>query len=408
VATASFDIPPHVPRERVRDVDMYALEGIEEGPHAAWMRLRPSGTPGLIWTPRCGGHWIATRGALIRDIYNDYRRFSSDVFIIPKNVGAETGFLPLSLAPPEHTPYRKAIDNIMSLARIRPLEDKVRAVSIALIEKFADRGGCDFARDYAQQFPVRVFMALADLPVEDIPELLSYAHRMTRPEGDTPQAVAADLAAGNDGFLAYADRVIRARRGKGGTDLMSMMADAELDGKPMPLEEAVSVACALLLGGLDTVVNFLSLVMLHLARHPENVEELKSDPLVLMRGVEELFRRFPVSAVGRMVADDIDYDGVSLKRGEMILLPGVFHALDEQETACPMQVDFTRKSFSHSMFGHGPHRCAGLHLARMETIVTLQEWLKRIPAFRLREGTTPHYRSGMLAYVENLQLAWDV
>jgi cytochrome P450 len=231
---------------------------------------------------------------------------------------------------------------------------------------------------------------------------------MTRPEGDTPEAVAADLAAGNDGFLAYADKVIRARRGKGGTDLMSLMADAELDGKPMPLEEAVSVSCALLLGGLDTVVNFLSLVMLHLARHPENVEELGSDPLLLMRGVEELFRRFPVSAVARMVAGDMEYDGVALKRGEMILLPGVFHALDERETSCPMQVDFHRKSFSHSMFGHGPHRCAGLHLARMETIVTLQEWLRRIPAFRLREGTRPSYRSGMLAYVENLQLAWDV
>lgn len=407
MARATFDIPAHVPRERVRDVDMYALEGIEEGPHQAWMRIRDDDTPALIWTPRCGGHWIATRGAQIREIYSDYQRFSSDVFIIPKDVGSETGFLPLSLAPPEHTPYRKAIDKIMSLARVRPLEDKVRAISVELIEKFADKGGCDFAADYAQQFPVRVFMALADLPVEDIPELLSYAHHMTRPEGDTPEEVATNLAAGSNGFLAYADPVIRARRGKGGTDLMSMIADAELDGEPMPIDEAISVSCALLLGGLDTVVNFLSLVMLHLARHPENVEELKSDPLVLMRGVEELFRRFPVSAVGRMVANDIDYDGVRLKQGEMILLPGVFHALDERETSCPMQVDFGRKNFSHSMFGHGPHRCAGLHLARMEAIVTLQEWLRRIPTFRLREGTTPTYRSGMLAYVENLQLAWD-
>jgi cytochrome P450 len=408
VATASFDIPPHVPRDRVRDVDMYALEGIEQGPHQAWMRLRPAGTPGLIWTPRSGGHWIATRGTLIKEIYSDYQRFSSEVFIIPKDVGSETGFLPLALAPPDHTPYRRAIDKIMNLAQVRKLEARVREISAELIDRFVAKGGCDFAADYAQQFPVRVFMALAGLPVEDIPELLSYAHRMTRPEGDTPEEVAADLAAGNNGFLAYADKVIRARRGKGGTDLMSMIADAELNGQPMPVEESVSVSCAMLLGGLDTVVNFLSLVMLHLAQHPENVEELKSDPLVLMRGVEELFRRFPVSAVARMVASDFEYDGVELKQGEMILLPGVFHALDEEETSHPMEVDFSRKSFSHSMFGHGPHRCAGLHLARMETIITLQEWLKRIPAFRLREGTTPHYRSGMLAYVENLQLAWDV
>ncbi len=404
----SFEIPPHVPRERVRDVDMYALEGVEDGPHAAWMRIKTADTPGLIWTPHNGGHWIATNGARIKEIFSDYQRFSSEVFLIPKELGEKAGFLPLGLSPPTHTPYRKAIDKIMNLARMRPQEEKVRAISAALIDQFADKGHCEFTREYSQAFPVHVFMALADLPTADIPVLMGYAHRMTRPSGNTPDEIAADSQAGNDGFLAYADPVIRARRGKGGTDLMSMIADAEIDGRPIPHEEIVSMSCAMLLGGLDTVVNFLGLAMHHLAQHPENVEELKSDPIVLMRGVEELFRRFPVSAVARMVANDIDYDGVTLKGGEMILLPGVFHALDEAETRCPMDVDFSRKTISHSMFGHGPHRCAGLHLARMEAIVTLQEWLKRIPNFRLRPGSKPVYSSGALAYIENLQLEWDV
>ena len=60
----------------------------------------------------------------------------------------------------------------------------------------------------------------------------------------------------------------------------------------------------------------------------------------------------------------------------------------------------------YNTFGIGTHRCAGVHLARLEVIVTLQEWLKRIPEFRVAQGTRPHYRTGMVALAENVHLAW--
>jgi cytochrome P450 len=398
--------PAHVPIDRVYDIDMYALAGIEDGYHEAWKRVQQAGVPDLIWTPRTGGHWIATNGDTVREIYSDPTRFSSENIWLPKEAGEKYEMVPTRMDPPEHTPYRKALDKGLSLSQIRKVEDKVRAIAAELIEGIAPRGRCDFSADYANVFPIKVFMALADLPMEDVPLLTGFARQMTRPEGNTPEEQAATLEAGNKGFFAYVDPIIRQRRGGGGDDLITTMVNAEIDGRPISHEKALGLVSLLLLGGLDTVVNFLSFMMIHLARNKDLVTELRADELRLKRSAEEMFRRFPVVSEARMVARDQTYRGVELKRGEMILLPTVLHGLDDQENQDPWKVDLERRGISHSTFGGGPHRCAGLHLARMEAIVTLEEWLKRIPEFSLEEGARPIYHSGIVAAVDNVPLVW--
>lgn len=405
---ARAERPAHVPVDRFYEIDMYALDGIEGGYHEAWKKVQHPGIADLIWTPFTGGHWIATNGETVKEVYSDPERFSSEVIFLPKEAGEKYQMVPTRMDPPEHTPYRKTLDKGLNLAQIRKVEEKVRQVAGELIDKFADRGECDFAADYAGLFPVYVFMALADLPLEDIPVLSKFARQMTRPEGNTPEEMAADLEAGNDGFYAYVDPIIRARIGGTGEDLITQMVNTEINGKPIAHDKAQGLISLLLLGGLDTVVNFLSFFMIHLAKHSALVAELRSDPLKLMRGAEEMFRRFPVVSEARMVAKDQDYKGVSLKRGDMILLPTALHGLDDALNPEPWKLDLSRRGISHSTFGGGPHRCAGMHLARMEVIVTLEEWLKRIPAFSLKEGASPTYHSGIVAAVENVPLVWQV
>lgn len=405
---AKAAVPPHIPPERIREVDMYALDGIEQGYHEAWKRVQGPDTPGIIWTPFTGGHWIATKGELIREIYSDPERFSSEVIFLPKEAGEKYQMVPTRMDPPEHTPYRKALDKGLSLAQMRKVEDKVRDVAAELIDGFLARGECDFSAEYAAIFPVRVFMALSDLPLSDVPILSGFARQMTRPEGRNPEEMAADLEAGNDGFFAYVEPIIHARRGGSGDDLITIMVNADINGEPISHDKAVGLVALLLLGGLDTVVNFLSFFMIHLGRHPEKVAELRDDPLVLMRGVEEMFRRFPVVSEARMVAKDQMFDGVELKRGDMVLIPTALHGLDESQNPDPWELNFARRALSHTTFGGGPHRCAGMHLARLEVTITLQEWLKRIPVFRLRQDSSPVYHSGIIAAVENVPLVWEV
>jgi cytochrome P450 len=399
--------PDHVPADRVYEIDMYALKGIEDGYHEAWKRIIQAGLPDLVWTPFTGGHWIATNGDSVREIYSDPMRFSSEVIFLPKEAGEKYQMVPTRMDPPEHIPYRKSLDKGLNLAQIRKVEAKVRQIAAELIESFRAKGECEFSAEYANVFPVKVFMALCDLPMEDVPVLARCARMMTRPEGDTPEEMAAQLEEGNNGFSAYAAPVIEARRGKGGDDLISVMINSDINGAPIDHDKAVGLVALLLLAGLDTVVNFLSFMMIYLARDPELVAELRADPLKLMRGAEEMFRRFPVVAEARMVAKDQVYKGTTLKRGDMILIPTAMHGLDEAHNEDSLKVILDRRNVSHSTFGGGPHRCAGMHLARLEVIVTLEEWLKRIPDFAIKDGERPVFHSGTVAAVENVPLVWS-
>ena len=400
-------IPDHVAPHQVREIDLYALDGIEEGFHEALKRVQTADTPPLVWTPLTGGHWVATRGVVIDEVYRHPEHFSSRVIWVPREAGEAYDMVPTKMDPPEHTPYRKAIDRGLNLAQIRKIEGDVRAVAIELIEGFADKGHCDFARDFAGVFPVKVFLALADLPMDDVPMLNALAKEMTRPSGNTPEEQGRSLAAANDGFFAYLAPIIEQRRGGTGTDLITMMVNTDIDGQPIPDDKLLGLVSLLLLAGLDTVVNLLSFMMIYLARHPETVAEMQSDPMKLQRGVEELFRRFAVVSDARYVVRDMEFHGAQLKAGDLILLPTALHGLDDSQHDDPMKVDLSRANVAaHSTFAQGPHRCAGLHLARMEVRVTLQEWLARIPKFALAEGASPIYHSGIVAAVENVPLVW--
>jgi len=398
--------PAHVPDELVRDVDMYALDGIEQGYHEAWAELQAGDTQSLIWTPLTGGHWIAMNGPMIREIYENPDLFSSEVIFLPKEAGEKYAMVPTRMDPPEHTPYRKLLDTTLNPKRIREREEMVRKSAISLIEGLADKGKCDFARDYAKVFPVHVFMAIADLPLTDAPMLAKFADDMTRPQGDTPEEMAACLDKANQGFFAYVEPIIAARKGGTGTDIITTLVNGTINGEPMPHDKELGLISLLLLGGLDTVVNFLGFMMLYLARHPEKVAEIRDDELKLRRGVEELFRRFPVVSEARMVAKDQTFHGIELKHGDMILLPTVLHGLDKNANPDPFNLDWERNGPVHTTFGYGPHRCVGLHLARMEATVTLQEWIKRIPEFSLAEGANPVYQSGIIAAVDDIPLVW--
>ena len=402
------EIPHNVPHERVVDVDMFDLNGIEDGYHEAWVRSMAPGARNLMWTPRNGGHWIATNFETIREIYLDPSRFSSEVIFMPKEAGEKYEMVPTRMDPPEHTPYRKGLTGALGTAMVRRFDEKARIFSKELIDGIIDQGSCDFAKDYAEKFPVLIFMALADLPLSDVPKLTRFAHLMTRPDGNTPAERAAVLEEGNKGFFAYVDPIVKARRGSKADDLISLMVNLDIDGEPISHDHAVGLVSLLLLAGLDTVVAFLNFAMIYLARNPDKVAEIRSDPKKIASGAEELFRRFPVISEARMIAKDQEYDGVALKQGEMVLLPTALAGLDETVYPDPWNVDFTRKGAPHLTFGGGVHRCAGALFARLELVTTLEEWLKRIPEFSLQGDIPIGYASGIVANVTNVPLVWPV
>lgn len=405
---AGSAIPDNVPIERVFDVDCFNLDGIEEGYQEACKRLQGPDMPNLIWTPRNGGHWIVTRGALVRDVLANPDRFSSQVIVLPKEAGEKYDLLPTRLDPPQHGGHRAVINKTLNPREMRRIEASVRQIAIDLIEPLVDKGQCEFSVDFAQQFPIRVFMKMVNLPMQDAPLLKHYATQILRPDGATGAEMAVSVEKAVQGFYAYLEPIIDDRRGKDGQDMISIVINSIINGAPISKPDALSLIANLLLAGLDTVVSFLSFVMLYLGRHPEVLKELADDIPGIPLGVEELLRRFPIVSDARMVVGEFEYDGVTLKHGDMVQVPTALAGLDEEMNEDPWKVVFRRKNLEHNTFGGGPHRCAGLHLARMEITITLQEWLSRIPSFRLAKDARPIFSSGMVAMVEHVPLEWDV
>lgn len=407
-AVPASDVPENVPPERIFDVDAFNLAGIEEGYQEACKRLQKPGMPNLIWTPRNGGHWIVTRGSMVREVLRDPSRFSSGVIVLPKEAGEKYDLLPTRLDPPEHGEIRAVANKVLNLREIRRIEDPIREIAIELIEPLVSRGSCDFSEDYAQQFPIRVFMKMVDLPMKDAPLLKHYATQILRPDGANGAEMAESVDKAVRGFYAYLDPVIDARLGGDGTDMITRVVNSQVHGQLITKADALSLMANLLLAGLDTVVSFLSFVMLFLARNPAHLKQLADDPALIPHSVEELLRRFPIVSDARIIAHDIEYDGVQLKQGDMIQVPTALSGLDEEMNEDPWKVVFGRKRPEHSTFGDGPHRCAGMHLARLEITITLHEWLTRIPSFHLADSAAPRFSSGMVAMVEDVPLEWQV
>jgi cytochrome P450 len=404
---AAEQIPDNVPADRVFDIDIFNLKGIEEGYQEAIMKLHSPDLPRVIWTFRNGGHWIATNADTVTEAFRNPDRFTSKVIILPREAGEKYDFIPTRLDPPGHTPYRALVNTILELKRIRRLEGQVRQIAIDLIEPLVAQGRCNFTTDYADEFPIRVFMAIVDLPMADAPLLVRYANQMVRPDGATADEKAASVEASIQGFYRYLDPIVNERRANGpDKDVIAAVARSEINGKPLPHSEALNIIANLLLAGLDTVASFLNFIMIFMSRNPEHVKQLVEDPEIIPRAVEELVRRFPVVADSRTIGHDMEFDGVTLKAGDMIMIPTAFKGLDGERNKDPWTVDFFRQRPEHNTFGDGHHRCAGMHLARMEIMITLQEWLKRIPTFHMKPGAVPQYCSGTAATVRNVPIEW--
>lgn len=392
--------PAHVPADRVVDIDVYALPGQDKDFHAAWKALQDR-SAGLVWTPRNEGHWIALAGEIMAEVQSDHERFSNRIIVLPRSVGEKHGLIPTTIDPPEHRPYRKLLNDGMSLARIRAMHDAIRDQAVALIEGFADRGRCDFTAEYAQVLPIRLFMALVDLPLADADAIRHWAECMTRPNPPMPFEEARQR------FFDYLAPVIAERRAAPGEDLLSRVMTADIGGRRLDDPEALALCTQILIAGVDTVVNFLGFAMLFLARNPDARRDLAAmDERGVMAATHELFRRFGLVTIARTVRHDMTFHGVELKADDLVCIPTQVHGLDESINPDSMTVDFARKGARHSAFGSGPHMCPGQELARAEVAITITEWLRRIPEFRLAADADPGCSGGIVGQVNRVVLEW--
>ncbi|MNQ79719.1 Camphor 5-monooxygenase [compost metagenome] len=281
------------------------------------------------------------------------------------------------------------------------MEGDIRALTIELIEGFADKGECEFISEFAKMLPIVIFLRLVDLPQEDRLQLLEMTELAVRGDVEERQRSREMLA-------AYVGKWIEARTRNPGKDLISLIVNAKVDGEPISAERMFGLLIVVIFGGLDTVAAMMSFVCRFLAEHPAERRRLAQEPELILTAVDELIRRHGVTNTARVVVEDMEFKGVLLKRGDQIQIPNALFGLDERRFDNPMEIDFERRPVVHAAFGNGPHRCPGSFLARTEIKIFLQEWLKRIPDFEIKAGDQPRCASGMVNGVLHLPLQWKV
>lgn len=393
-------VPTHVPPELVHDFDFFAPPGAADDIQLAWKRLHEV-APEIFWTPRNGGHWVATRGEDIREVQTNYRRYSQRVMTIP--AAAQTfRILPANADPPEHDFYRRIIMPAFLPRVIDGLEAGIRELARDLIAEFVPLGRCEFIEDFARKLPIVTFLKLVDLPLGDRELLVDLADTIMH---GTDAARAAEA---QDEMTAYITRWIEERRRNPGNDVLSMVVHANIGERPINEEEIFGLVRLILFGGLDTLTSLLGFIWRFLATHPDHCRELAACPELRARAVEELIRRHGVVNTARLITEDCTYKGVAFRQGDMIQIPNSLYGLDERITPDPLTVDFRREQVQHAAFGGGPHICPGIWLARREIEASLDVWLELIPEFGLAPGSKPELHAGASnSGILRLELAWN-
>ena len=287
---------------------------------------------------------------------------------------------PITSDPPEHKPAKQLLLPPFTPDAMKKLEPRVRAICNELIDGFLADGKCDAAAQYTKYIPVRAIAHMLGIPEADSDRFITWIHQILelgiKDESILIQAVQEMTA-------YFADHIER-RKQHPTDDLISTLMNArDKDGQPLEDAHVLGSLRLLLVAGIDTTWSAIGASLWHLARTPSDRARLIAEPGLMPVAIEEFLRAYSPVTMAREVIGETTVSGCPVKPGNMVLLS--FPAANRDPAVFPDadKVVIDRKENRHVAFGLGIHRCVGSNLARMEMTVAIEEWLKRIPDFRL-------------------------
>ena len=207
-------------------------------------------------------------------------------------------------------------------------------------------------------------------------------------------------------IFGYLDERIQERKQHPGDDLISYLLAQKVSGEPVPEPHVLGTCFLILVAGIDTTWSSIGSALWHLAQHPKDRARLIAEPDLIPNAVEELLRAYSPVTMARYVASDVEYAGCPMHEGDKVLMNFPAANRDPAVFEHPDQVILDREKNPHIAFGVGIHRCAGSNLARMEMRVAIEEWLKRIPDFRLEDPDTVTWAGGQVRGPRRMMVVW--
>lgn len=255
--------------------------------------------------------------------------------------------------------------------------------------------------DFAFEFPIKVFLELMGLPQERVGQFMVWEHGLLH-EPDIEK-----LKDATRNVIAYLRGEIEDRRVNPREDFITYGVQAQVEGRPFNEDELLGFCFNLFIGGLDTVSSNMAAQFRYLAENPAAQAQLRANPALIPDAIDEMMRAFAAVATSRECIKETTISGVTVKPGDKVLMSTFLAGRDPAAYPDPETVKFDRRA-RHVSFGYGPHLCIGMHLARREMRIAIEEFLSILPEFTIAPGA--EITSYLAAIIQPLKLplVWQV
>lgn len=346
-------------------------------------------------TERYGRAFMPVTMDAVRTIAQDTENFSSMWVAVARPDAPRHPAPPITSDPPDHHGHRRLILPAFNPKAVAAIEPEMRAFCRRLIADIGDSPTADAAEQYSQHIPVHGICIITGLPEDDADLFRDWIYRSFQlaPKDNTiRQQVAVEMT-------EYIDALLKDRLKNPQDDLLTVVANAQIDGQDVDWLVKVGYIRLQIVAGIDTTWSAIGSGLWHFAQHNDEVQRLiavPNDHDLWSEATEEVLRYYAPVTMARKVVNDVEVAGCPMRAGEQTLLtfPAANHDPAEFERADEFILD--RKNNRHVAFGLGIHRCAGSNLARLEMIVAFQEWLRAFPNYSLDSSKKVAWANGQV------------
>jgi len=383
-------------------VDIYNPDLYVDGPiHEIFAELRR--TRPVYWQDMPGepGYWAVLKHADVARVARHPKIFSAEIQgVVLENMPPEqlesTRNMLLMMDPPRHTAYRKPLVDSFKARVIGRMEEQIRVICRSIFDEAAQRGDVEFVHEVAGLLPSQVVGELVGIPREDWPQIRVWAEQSTSSQDPDLAAPESYVQTGMVDMAMYAIEFATRRRSEPPReDLASLILAGNFGAGPMTEVEFGSFFVQLVTAGNDTTKTMLSSGLHALLTHPDQMAALRQDRSLLPSAVEEILRwANPLHYFRRTAAADTELRGTPIRAGDKVAMWYTSANRDEDVFADAQAFDIRRYPNPHLSFGVAQHFCLGVHLARLEGRVFLDELLTAFPTIE-QTGEPRRIRSNL-------------
>ena len=355
------------------------------------------------WSECHGGFWVVAGFPEAQAILRDNVTFSNRVVLWPQFKLPGSGKLMLGeYDPPEHTKYRRVVQPQFSPAKAIAMVDQFWSDIDSLIDDFIEVGRADLSEALTSEIGGRLTAMLCGLPAEQGATFRSWVEAFAQTKFGTTPETQATL----DEWGAAFEDLLSERRAAPGDDVMSVIVNASIDGRPMTDEESRDYFTIMLLGSIENFHLFFSTILWRLGWDVELRRRLIAKPELIRTAVEEFIRYYSSGGVSRYVATEATIGGVTMLPGQIVtMLNNLIHR-DPRGFDHPDTFIADRTPNRHIGMGIGIHRCLGAHLVPVITRVLIEAVLRRMPEYELDRSRPPVWHSAQISGFESVTVVF--